>query len=227
MAPEPIMEKTESNKLVLLSGWLLAVTALLGTGLITTVNWYSQPYIEENERQMLIRSLNTVIPPQLYDNDILHDTTMLQDLSLLGSKNPIMIYRARKSGEPVAAAMRVIAPNGYSGPIVLLVGIKYAGEVTGVRVVKHQETPGLGDAIDIERSFWIEVFTGKSLANPGQAGWKVKRDGGQFDQFTGATITPRAVVSAVHNALQFFVQNRHQVFSDKVSQNSEATVKPQ
>jgi electron transport complex protein RnfG len=208
------MEKAESKNQVFISGWVLALTALVGTGLMAGVNWHSQPYIAENERQMLIRSLNTVIPPQSYDNDILHDTTTVNDPGLLGSKQASLVYRARKGSEPIAAALTVIAPNGYSGPITLLVGIDYNGEITGVRVVNHHETPGLGDGIEKRRSNWIDAFTGKSASNPGEAGWKVKRDGGNFDQFTGATITPRAVVGAVHKALIFFSQNRAALFGD-------------
>jgi electron transport complex protein RnfG len=130
----------------------------------------------------------------------------------LGSKKASIVYRARKAGKPVAVVLTVVAPNGYSGPIVLLVGIDYSGDITGVRVVKHRETPGLGDAIEIERSDWIERFTGKSRRNPGRAGWKVKRDGGEFDQLTGATITPRAVVAAVSGALEYFEHNRDNLF---------------
>lgn len=209
------MENAESKSQVLISGWVLALTALVGTGLMAGVNWHSQPFIAENERQMLIRTLNTVIPPQSYDNDILHDTTTVNDPGLLGSKQASLVYRARKGGQPIAAALSVVAPNGYSGPITLLVGIDVNGQITGVRVVNHHETPGLGDGIEKRRSNWIDAFTGKSMSNPGEAGWKVKRDGGNFDQFTGATITPRTVVEAVHKALAFFSQNRAALFGDE------------
>jgi len=213
MAQEAAMVKTEIKKNILLAGWLLAVSALIGTGLMSVVNWHSKPYIAENERLVLLRTLNSVIAPDSYDNDILNDTIRVSDKKLLGSKDPIIVYRARSSGKPVAAVLTVIAPKGYNGDIVILVGIQYSGEITAVRVVNHRETPGLGDAIEIQRSNWIDVFTGKSSLNPTNTGWKVKRDGGEFDQFTGATITPRAIVDAVHKALLYFEQNKEQLFT--------------
>ncbi len=108
-----------------------------------------------------------------------------------------------------------IAPNGYNGPIQLLIGVYANGHLAGVRVVKHRETPGLGDAVSITYSDWILGFNDKSLSNPEPGKWKVKRDGGIFDQFTGATITPRAVVNAVHNALLYFEKNQDTLFSKK------------
>ena len=208
------MQNVENRYPVFISGWVLALTALIGTGLMVSVNWHAQPYIAENERQVLIKTLNTVIPPQSYDNDILQDTTQITDPELLGSKQASRVYRARKSDIPVAAALTVVAPNGYAGPITLLVGIDYSGQITGVRVVNHHETPGLGDGIEKRRSNWIDTFAGKSSTHPGESGWKVKRDGGDFDQFTGATITPRAVVGAVHKALIYFGQHREALFDN-------------
>lgn len=206
------MIKVEEHKNVFITGWLLALTALIGTGLLIAVNGHSKPYIETNERKALLRSLNTVISHDTFDNDILNDTTYIKNESLLGSKEETIIYRARKNKKPIAAVLKVIAPNGYSGEIVLLVGINYKGKITGVRVLKHRETPGLGDGIEIQRSNWIDSFIGKSRNAPSDSNWKVKRDGGEFDQFTGATITPRAVVAAVHNALIFFEKNRNEIF---------------
>jgi len=206
------MKSLELNPDILSAGWMLAITAFLGTALMAVVNWHSQPYIKENERQVLLKTLNTLIPASMYDNDIVTDTVLLQDVELLGSENASLIYRARKNDDPVAAVMTIIAPDGYTGPIVLLVGVNYAGTIQGVRVVKHRETPGLGDAIDFERDDWILSFNNKSLSKPQAPGWKVKRDGGEFDQLTGATITPRAVVKAVHKALQFYQQYRNEIF---------------
>jgi len=214
MVKERVMIKFEEHKNVFITGWLLALTALIGTGLLIAVNSHSKPYIAINERNALLRSLNTVLSRDLYDNDILNDIIYIKDESLLGSKDETIIYRARKNKKPTAAVLKVIAPNGYSGEIVLLVGIKYSGEITGVRVLKHRETPGLGDSIEIQRSNWIDSFAGKSRNEPTASGWKVKRDGGQFDQFTGATITPRAVVGAVHKALIFFENNRTNIFTN-------------
>jgi len=209
------MTKIDSGKKIVLAGWLLAVTALLGTGLMMIVNSHSKPFIAKNERLVLLRTLNSVLSPDLYDNDIVNDTLSVVDEKLLGSPNKTTVYRARLESKPVAAVLQVIAPNGYSGSILLLVGINLSGEIAGVRVVKHKETPGLGDGIEIQRSDWIESFTGKSKNDPSYIGWKVKRDGGEFDQFTGATITPRAIVSAVHNALIYFEQHQGDLFASK------------
>ena len=108
--------------------------------------------------------------------------------------------------------MIVTAPDGYNGDIRLLAAIDVTGTVLGVRVVSHRETPGLGDPIEVERSDWVLGFTGKSLLSPQGKSWAVKRDGGEFDQFTGATISPRAVVKAVHNTLLYFKTNQKSLF---------------
>jgi electron transport complex protein RnfG len=113
----------------------------------------------------------------------------------------------------VAAIFNSVAPDGYNGKIHLLVGVYIDGRLAGVRVVKHAETPGLGDAVEIRKSPWIDDFAGKSLTNPIQERWRVKRDGGDFDQFTGATITPRAVVAAVRNTLLYYQQNADMIFN--------------
>jgi len=207
------MIKIESGKKIVIAGWLLAVTALLGTGLMVGVNWHSKPFITENERLVLLRTLNSVLPSDIYNNDIVSDIVFAVDAELLGGPNETTIYRARLDSKPSAAVLKVIAPNGYSGPILLLVGIDMSGDILGVRVVKHKETPGLGDGIEIQRSNWIDSFTGKSQQNPNAIGWKVKRDGGEFDQFTGATITPRAIVAAVHKVLIYFERHQGNIFS--------------
>jgi len=210
------------SKQISKAGWLLAISVLLGTGLLAVIHWHSKSYIAENQRLTLLRSLNAVVPTASYNNDILQDYIEIVSPKYLGTEKPSIVYRARKAGRPVAAVLTVVAPNGYSGPIVLLVGINYAGDITGVRVVKHRETPGLGDAIEIERNPWINIFSGKSIDNPTKTGWQVKRDGGEFDQFTGATITPRAVVAAVYRALAYFEQNRDHLFFTSVAEQAQS-----
>lgn len=227
MVRDQVMIKTDVKKNIFITGVLLALTALIGTGVMVLVNGHSKPYIIENERQILLRSLHSVIPPDTYSNNILQDTLVMKDQRLLGSKEGVLVYRARVGTKPVAAAFTVIAPNGYNGDILILVGINYFGHITGVRIVKHRETPGLGDGIEIQRSNWIESFTGKSLSNPTDSGWKVKRDGGEFDQFTGATITPRAVVSAIHKAVLFFNKNRTFIFqAENIIETNKPSDKP-
>lgn len=130
----------------------------------------------------------------------------------LGTDQPVTVYRARKSGQPVALFATPVAPDGYSGPIQLLVGVYADGTLAGVRVLAHKETPGLGDAIDEKRAPWIFGFAGKSLSNPGLDGWRVKKDGGSFDQFTGATITPRGG-QATRRFLEYVRDHRDALFA--------------
>ncbi|MHB1591102.1 MAG: RnfABCDGE type electron transport complex subunit G, partial [Sulfuricella sp.] len=126
---------------------------------------------------------------------------------------PTPVYRAVKEGKPSAAVLEVIAPDGYGGNIRMIVAIKADGEVSGVRVVTHHETPGLGDYIDIAKNSWIRIFEGKSLSKYADQDWKVKKDGGKFEYMAGATVTPRAVVKAVHKSLKYFAQNQDMIFS--------------
>lgn len=198
---------------ILGAGLLLAAFALLGTALLNGTQWHSAPYIAANERQTLLDSLSVVIPPDSFDNDILDDSITISDPELLGMAGPTRVYRARLRGQDTAVAFLIVAPGGYSGSINLLMGVRADGGISGVRVISHHETPGLGDTIEARRSDWILNFAGRSLDDPGEAGWHVKRDGGTFDQFTGATITPRAVVKAVHNGLKFFARHRAQLFA--------------
>ncbi len=189
---------------------LLGLFSVLGMGLVTWVHDSTAARIEENQRQTLLHSLQNLIPADHYDNDLLADAVQIS-LSERGLK-PVTVYRARKSGKPVAAVFSTVAPDGYSGEIRLLVAVKADGSLAGVRVLAHKETPGLGDLIDESKSLWILGFDGLSLGNPPEKQWKVKRDGGSFDQFTGATVTPRAVVKAVKNILLFFKANQKTVF---------------
>ncbi len=195
--------------------------AILGAALVGLTFTQTVDTIKHNEKVTLLRKLNNIIPSESYDNDLLLDTISIKLSALLGTKEESLAYRARKNGKNIAVVFSSIATNGYNGSIYLLVGIKADGRLAGVRVVKHRETPGLGDVVSISHSNWILGFDNKSLSNPDEKGWKVKRDGGEFDQFTGATITPRAVVKAVHNALLYFDQNQNMLFStppDKAEQ---------
>lgn len=189
---------------VLISAIFLFLFAIIGTGLVAYTFDSTEERIADNRRRALLKSLNELVPDGLYDNDIYSDILYVQDGELLGTDEPVPVYRARKNGWPVAAVLAPVAPDGYSGSIRLLVAIRLNGNLAGVRVIQHRETPGLGDGIEAERSDWILGFNGKSLLDPQENHWKVKRDGGTFDQFTGATITPRAVVKAVKEALLYY-----------------------
>ncbi|MBN7820941.1 electron transport complex subunit RsxG [Bowmanella yangjiangensis] len=195
------------------SGTTLTAFALVTTGLIAITNELTAPRIKSQEQQQLQKILGSIVPPALHDNDIEHDCTLVTDANLLGDDSPKTVYRARLQGEPVALVLQTMTPDGYSGDIDLLVGVNLAGKVTGVRVLKHQETPGLGDKIDIRISDWILSFDGKGIDNGEQKNWAVKKDGGQFDQFTGATITPRAMVKAVKNALLLASEQQQMLFA--------------
>ena len=201
-----------NRRQILLSGIFLSLFAVVGTTLVALTEYSTSAAIAENERQLLLRNLYALLPRDRLDNDIAADTLQLPASALLGTDDDSTVYRARLRGEPVAAIFNSIAPDGYNGKIHLLVGVYIDGRLAGVRVVKHAETPGLGDAVEVRKSPWINDFAGKSLTDPTQDRWRVKRDGGDFDQFTGATITPRVVVAAVRNTLLYYRQNADMIF---------------
>lgn len=192
----------------------LCLFAVAGTSMVAITFDQTRDRIAANEREALLRKLNMLVPKDRYDNTLFEDTLQVRDRNLLGTNDTITVYRARRGGEPVALVMTPVAPDGYSGTIKLLVGIAGDGTLTGVRVSAHHETPGLGDAIEEERSDWIYGFDGKSLDHPPLEQWRVKRDGGAFDQLTGATITPRAIVKAVKKSLLYFREHRAELFAD-------------
>jgi len=196
----------------LLSGLFLGLFAVVGTSFVAVTEYNTKQAIAENERRVLLRNLHALLPAEKLDNDIVSDTRLIMASPLLGTVNKSPVYRARLRGEPVAVVFNSIAPNGYSGKIHLLVGVYFDGRVAGVRAIKHAETPGLGDAIEIQKSPWVLEFDAKSLDNPTRARWSVERDGGDFDQFTGATITPRAVVQAVKKTLLYYEKNADNLF---------------
>lgn len=198
------------------SGLILGTFAVVGVSLVAMSFEATKERVDANRRAALLRSLYAVVKPEEHDNDLFDDVIKVSSPLWLGTEDAVAVYRARMGSEPVAAVLTPVAPDGYNGSIRLLVGIYHDGTLAGVRVVGHRETPGLGDGIDERRSDWIYSFDGRSLEDPAAEGWRVKRDGGVFDQFTGATITPRAVVKAVHRSLQYFVSHREELF-DKPS----------
>ncbi len=187
---------------VLIAAFLLGGFAVAGTSLVAFTYRQTQPRILANERQALLDKLQVLVPAASVDNDMLEDNLVVQDPDLLGADHTT-VYRGRRLGKPVAAVFTSVVPDGYSGPIKLLVAVRHNGTLGGVRVISHKETPGLGDKIEEERSGWIYSFDGRSLKDPQPRYWGVKRDGGVFDQFTGATITPRSIVKAVKNTLLY------------------------
>ncbi len=202
---------------------ILMSFAVIGTGLVVVTYSSTQDIIAEAQRAALEASLNQLVPPDRYDNRITEDRIEVIAPEELGTSQPVTIYRARKDGQPVALFATPVAPDGYSGPIRLLIGVYADGALAGVRTLEHKETPGLGDGIEEKRSRWVLGFAGKSLTDPPLEGWKVKKDGGAFDQFTGATITPRAVVKATRKFLEYVQTHRELLFAPAPA----ATVKMQ
>lgn len=192
---------------------ILALFAAGGAALLAGTHWLTADRIAEEVRRTKLAALYEIVPRESHSNDMLEDTIRVRAPELSGGEAPVTVYRARRDGQPHAVVMEVVAPNGYSGPIRLLVGIHASGALAGVRVVGHKETPGLGDFIETDRSDWIRQFTGLSLGNPAEEDWAVKKDGGAFDQVTGATVTARAVVDAVREALLYFRANEQALFA--------------
>ncbi len=206
-------------KHILASSLMLGLFAMVGTVLVSGIEKLTADRITANHKAQRLKSLAEVIPPERYTNEILLDILKIS-ASGLNRRRPITVYRARHNKKPVAAVFEVAAPNGYSGTIKILVGINFDGTLSGVRILSHKETPGLGDYIHQSRSDWILGFTGKSLQNPNLEGWAVKKDGGQFDQFTGATISPRAVVQATKRTLLYFEEHRDDIFAETTTADS-------
>ena len=187
--------------------------ALIGTALLALTYQLTHDPIARSEEQEKLKLISQIVSPSAYDNDIMKDTTQLAADTLLGNPEPTIAYRGRLNGRSSIVVLQATAPDGYSGKIRLIIAIRSDGRIGGVRVVSHKETPGLGDYIEIARNNWITGFNDTSLENRKDSDWKVKKDGGQFDYMAGATITPRAVVKAVHKALQYFEVNRDKLFA--------------
>ena len=192
---------------------VLALFALVTSLILATTNELTYERIEQSEREAAQRALLEIIPLERHDNDMLMDVQPVpeQYWATLGLKKGGNIHIARDQGQPVATIIPAVTPDGYSGAISMIIGINFNGSIAGVRVVEHRETPGLGDKVDLKKSDWILSFNGKSLVNPQSSGWNVKKEGGDYDQFTGATITPRAVVKQVLKTLQYFEDDRERL----------------
>lgn len=215
----------KDNRYILVSGLILGLFAVIGTTLVGITHDATIDKIADNERMALLRKLNQILPHDKYDNDLLRTTIDLQADRRLGQKKNSTVYIAKQQNNISAMIFSVIAPKGYSGEIKMLVGINIDGTLAGVRIISHKETPGLGDAMETERSDWVFGFNGKSLNNPNERKWKVKRDGGVFDQFTGATITPRAVVQAVHLCLVYFDRHKNELIQQHINKAMKDTAR--
>jgi electron transport complex protein RnfG len=192
---------------------VVGVIAVAAALLVTSSYEFSRERIATNQRARLVASLNSVLDPAIVAADVNPVLISATDEELLGSDEPIDVFIMLADGRPAAAVFASIAPDGYNAEIQLLVGLSIDEKVTGVRVVRHRETPGLGDAIETDKSDWIRQFDGKSLADPPLALWGVDKDEGAFDSITGATVTPRAVVKAVKNTLLYFAAHKDELFA--------------
>jgi len=195
------------------NAFLLAIFAIVCTGAIAFINVLTQPIILEQQQIALQNNINELIKANEYDNKIIESCFLVTDKELLGDNLPKQIFVAKKNKQPIAALIQTSTFKGYSGEIKLLVGIYENGKIAGVRVNSHTETPGLGDKIQTNKSDWIFSFDGKSYQESTKSQWDVKKDGGTFDAFTGATITPRAVIHAVENTLIYFEKNKSKLFN--------------
>jgi electron transport complex protein RnfG len=196
------------------SGAILAVLAAVCTALVAITHSTTAPRIAANAQAYLEQSLQPVLEGLEYDGKLSESTLVIESPHELPGNEPVTVYRVYADDAPVAALFIVTAKDGFTGPIKLLVGIAANGNISGVRVLEHRETPGLGDLIEASKSDWIEQFRQRSLADPHRELWAIKRDGGVYDQLTGASITPRSVIKAIKETLLYFEANYDKVFAD-------------
>lgn len=198
----------------------LGLIGLLAAALLSGVHLATRDRIASEQQRQALATLNQLVPESEYDNRLIEDRISAW---ISGLSTPSTIYRARMDGEPVALLADVITPDGYSGDIRLLVGLAPDGQVIGVRVLEHRETPGLGDQIELKRSDWIRQFDGKSLGAPPAQAWASDRRDGAFDTLSSATITSSAVIEAVQNVLAWYSANRDNAF--KIGTEAKSTSK--
>lgn len=191
---------------------LLALFAVVTALLLAGSYLLTKDRIANEVRKAEEKALLQIVPRERHDNSMLDDTLPIAT-DTLGLRNEKRIYLARRGDQVVTAIIPVTARDGYTGDIDLIVGVNNDGSIAGVRALAHKETPGLGDKVSLNKSDWILSFNGRSLQNTALASWAVKKDRGDFDQFTGATITPRAVVAAVLKTLQYAQINSGTLFN--------------
>jgi len=206
-------EQRDPAPTIMQSGLILAAVAAICTTLVALTFSLTKDRITANEQAYLEQSLTPVLAGKTFDNDLSASAMTVRAPHDLPGRENAVIYRTRAGNTPLVALFVVTAPDGFTGPIKLLIGIDTDGVVTGVRALEHKETPGIGDLIDESRSDWIYQFSGTSLDAPERTAWTIRRDGGAFDQMTGASVTSRAAVNAVNQTLLYFEANREMVFS--------------
>ena len=214
-----LLVKTPSaTRMAVRTAVILLIFVVVFTSLLSAAYLSTRPAIEAAAADEKMKLISEVLPRELYDNDLLKDALQLPPSVGLGNDEASTAYRASKAGKSTALVVEAVAADGYSGKIRLLLAVAADGSLLGVRVTQHRETPGLGDYIDPRKDKnkerpWIRQFDGLSLATVADREWRVRKDNGRFDSVAGATVTPRAVVKAVHKALQYVAENRQQLFA--------------
>jgi electron transport complex protein RnfG len=217
IAKEPTAAGMAARSSVILFVFVVVFTAVLAAAYALTA-----PAIKASAAEEEMRAIKEVLPTALYDNDLLKDTLELPPTHELGQDDVSKVYRARLAGQPSAVVLEAVAADGYAGKIRMLIAVQANGQLAGVRITQHKETPGLGDYVDPKKDKnkvrpWITQFDGLSFDNLPPRNWKVKKDGGHFDSNAGATVTPRAVIKAVKEALEFANRNRQQLFESNAA----------
>ena len=206
---KPLSRLNKRNALILLG------VIILGLAILAPINSVTREIVIKREEEEKMRVIGQILPQELYDNRLLRDSVKVPpDQDLLRTRNRTVAYRARLQGKPSAVIFEMTAPDGYSGNIFLIIAVKEDGSVSGVRVLNHNETPGLGDYIEIVKSNWIKIFGGASLKNTSDARWEVRKDSGRFDFVARATLSARAIVHAVHRALKYYEAHKEELFRE-------------
>ncbi|CAM8373577.1 RnfG Predicted NADH,ubiquinone oxidoreductase, subunit RnfG [Candidatus Methylopumilus universalis] len=203
----------DSFKKVSITASAMIIFSLVASAALSVSYFLTKTPIEESDARAKRMFLNQVVPSNLYDNNLVEDTISVEPNPLIGNKKNIDIYRAKKNNQVIAVIIETIAPDGYSGEIKTLVGVDQKDKILGVRVITHKETPGLGDYIEVDKSHWIKNFNLKSLDEMGEKEWAVKKDGGDFDYVSGATITSRAVIKSTYKSLLYVKENKKRLFA--------------
>lgn len=214
-----VLREPTAPELAIRTAAILLVFVVVFTALLAFAYQMTRPAILASAAAEKMKLIGEMLPPSRYDNELLADVLTLPPTPELGLAEPSLAYRARRDGKAVALVLEAVAPDGYAGKIRLVLTVNVDGSVAGVRVIAHKETPGLGDYIEPKKDRkrarpWITQFEGRALGKPGERGWKVKKDGGEFDANAGATVTPRAVVKAVKRTLDYVAAHRATLYAD-------------
>jgi len=202
-----------NDQTVIKTGTTLAVIAAICTALVAATYQLTEERIAANKKALLEQALQPALSGLFYDGGVSESRLVIPPPHDLPGNDAALIFRVYAKDTPVAALFAVTARDGFSGVIRVLVGVEFDGTITGVRILQHRETPGLGDKIESARSDWIFQFDGRYMGDPEVAGWAIRNDGGEFDQLTGASVTPRAVIKAIRDTLLYFAAHRDEIFA--------------